>query len=60
MDRVRWLAGMALGLACYRVVLLLPVFDPASRWYGWLLSWAGFYAHDTGFNGWRERQEKTH
>lgn len=56
MDRVRWLAGMALGLPCYWLVLLLPMLDPARRWYGWLLSWAGFYAYDTGYHEWRMRR----
>jgi len=38
-------AKLALGWACYRIVLMLPI-KMSSPLYCWALSWAGYYAHD--------------
>jgi hypothetical protein len=35
---------MALGWACYRIVMLDPRPPIGTGWRGWVLQWAGYYA----------------
>ena len=58
MDRAEWLTKMALGLACYWPVMWWPWWARTSKnkVFMWALSWAGFYAHDTGFDDWLRRK----
>ncbi len=51
--KLKWIACMALGLVC-GVVKLTPNAD--NKFYWWLLSWWGFWAYDTGYKDWFERQ----
>lgn len=57
MNRVRWLTKYGLGLLCYWYILAFPWPSQSSRnhLFMWALSWAGFYAHDSGFADWKRR-----
>ncbi len=51
--KLKWAACMVLGLVC-GVVKLMPNAD--NKLYWWLVSWWGFWAYDTGYKDWFERQ----
>ncbi len=49
MTRTRYRLRLALGWACYHVFVGLPLLPIKYRAVQWLVSWAGFYAHDDGY-----------
>lgn len=56
-KHIEWTAKMLLGWVCNRGLLLTSEPLAFSAMYLWLLSWAGFYAYDTGFNDYIHRNQ---
>ena len=57
MTRLSYLTKMLLGWPCFHLWMVASeyLYDNGPRWlYDWLLSWAGFYAYDMGFDYYRE------
>ncbi len=54
MKRIEWLLKMTLGWMCYWPIISMKRWNSGSRLNMWMLSWAGFYAHDVGFEVWKE------
>ena len=47
---IEWISKIAIGWCCYRLFMATegPIGKSAMSY--WILSWAGFYAYDTGFD----------
>lgn len=58
MTRNQYRMRLALGWACFHTLMRLPLLPIKYRAVQWLISWAGFYAHDDGYENYCARVQQ--